>query len=223
LPFFVSFNRKSLSAFRGSYAIIVADLEGGRTLNWREWFDGLKWPLVLFWACCLLLLLWGGERLYRTHIVIRPAVAKLKQLEGVRAVEFKEKDLYVELEAPNNFKATAEALSTIAADFLGPDSSLFIIDQRNEALEQLFDELSLSLAQAASRGEYETMRPHWTKIAAGAGAEMDVAVSPTAIYISLKKGGDYLYQIIPREDANSYREEDQLPLLPKVLAKEGVQ
>ena len=35
--------------------------------------------------------------------------------------------------------------------------------------------------------------------------------------------GDYLYQIIPREDANSYREEDQLPLLPKVLAKEGVQ
>ena len=172
-------------------------------MNWRQWFDGVKWPLALFWSLCLFVLLWGGQKIYYHNFVLRPAVAEIKTLEGIGEVRVGGNKVHLKLESQANLKATVESATSIAENLLGPDATLAIEDGRDGELVQLEEEISLSLAQAASRGEFETMRPYWTGAAQEAGAQIQVAVGPNAIYLTLRRGESYLYEIFPRQDNGS--------------------
>jgi hypothetical protein len=225
LPFFVMPNKKRLSSFRELYVIIVANLEGGKTVNWREWFQGMKWPYTLFWFICALALLWAGGRLYRTQFVLQPAAEKIERLAGVEYAKFQGEALYVKLAPQVSLQTKARQVSEIAENALGRKASLVIVDERDQALEETYGELSLALAQAASRGEFETMRPRWDDIARQEGAQIDVSVGSDAMYVSLKKGKNYLYEIIPREDRASQgaaeQTEREFSLVLKTLGEEG--
>lgn len=217
-------NKKSLSSSCDIHVIIVANLEGGRTVNWREWFDGLNWPMALFWSLCLFALLWGGQRLYQKNFVLRPCLEEVKGLEGVAEVKLKGKELYVKLDFTDSLKSTAEKLTRITGEFLGPDLTVYLVDTRNKELIGVWEEMSLSLAQAVTRGEFETMRPHWTAAAKRAGVDLQVAVDSSSLYLSLRKGDHYLYEILPRERQSPVQTEQKpqaVAVQMQVIGKEG--
>lgn len=189
-------------------------------MNWRQWFEGLNWPLALFWSLCLLALLWGGQRLYRTNFVLRPAIKELGGLECVEKVELSGKDFYLTLTPPDSLKEEVEQLTEVLGHS-SSDSSIYLVDRRSKELVAVLQEINLSLAQAASRGEFETMRPHWEAKAKGAGVEVKVEVGPDALYVTLRQKDHYLYEIIPRGDGRSSVPEEQTEAAVVQVVGEG--
>lgn len=165
-------------------------------MNWQKWLREVKWPQVLSWALVLLLFLGGARKLYQLHANEGPAMASLESLPGVEQAVLEEGELCLKLGAAADLKSVMAEAAKLAGE-LGVETTK-LEDERSEKLAAVWNQVSFSIAQAVSRGEYETMRPRWEKIACDAGVELKAFLDEGAFYLTLQDGQDYLYEVIPR-------------------------
>jgi hypothetical protein len=85
-----------------------------------------------------------------------------------------------------------------------------LVDNRDQQLENIYYHSQFAVYEAMARGNYREMEQYISRQAAGLGAQANVFMDQEAIYVQIKHGNYYLYEIIPVKSP-----ENQYPGLPE--------
>jgi len=171
---------------------------------------GWRIDLVLLAFALGLVVALGGQQAYLWWQVEAPLVAKLTELDGVDEVRLEEgrggrREVWVALEADARLVDLYGPLIRQLQDRLGPDVSVVLVDRRSPELQEAWDTLSFMVQEGAATGELELMRRRVASWAAARGLDTQLHVDDRNIYVSLKKDGYYLHDVVGRQDAGAGR------------------
>jgi len=168
-------------------------------VNLQQW----RWPVLMVSFGLTLGLLFGASLLIKTHTVDSPIEALLRASpvvanetlthQGDRiaiTVTLKNTD-----DLQRDYTALSDAVRKVAGD---TPFTMKVADGRTPELEALDRRLNLYVQEALSTGHFAQMADQVTAEAAKAGAQASFTVDTNRLYLSIKSGGAYLYDVVDR-------------------------
>lgn len=168
-------------------------------------FQGLKVYFAIAFFLVTTALILGGEYIFNNVRVDKPFTEDIKKTPGILSFNTVERnglvDLNVKLGAVSNLKDTYNRLEKSMNERLGRHSGkIYLTDNRSEFLSKMYYDIHFLLEEAASQGDFSTMREKSMEYLSDKGMKYDLVVGRNNLYVSLEKNGRYLYEIIPRTD-----------------------
>ena len=164
----------------------------------------LKWPIIIVAFVVTLALAVGGVYLRQRQMVDEPLFQRLSEYEPVQAVDL-HKDgnvqvVVVSLDYVDDFGSIHRELTEEIGDLLGPDRfRLEIRDGRDQALETAFSDVHLALYEGEHRGNFTEMGGQVAATLQSLGiADHKIMVDNENIYLQIRHGDAYLYEIVER-------------------------
>lgn len=172
-------------------------------MNWKDY----KLSHLVVASCVTLAVLLAGQYLWHNYAVAKPLGKALDNINGVENAVWQKKSgnsesvtIDITLKNAANFAATYKELNETAAQMLGHNKfQIKIHDHRTPELEQLYYDLHVYLQEAIATGNFSLMQERVRTAAARQGATATVYVDTDSLYLTLAKGNDDMYVLIPRQ------------------------
>ncbi|WP_338825556.1 hypothetical protein MHOCP_11350 [Moorella humiferrea] len=170
-------------------------------------FKGWRLHFIILAALLTLVLLIGGQWVYLHFSQEKPLADTLKANPAVQAMEVTRTAEVLEVrvilspgvDLPVVYRQVQEA---VAKHYGREGVKLIIQDHRSPALENLWRQSQFAVYEAAVRGNFTQMAATVSELARQAGVDQyAVNIDDSYIYLQFSRGQDYLYQVIPRNDA----------------------
>ncbi|MDW7650819.1 MAG: hypothetical protein SCK29_00065 [Bacillota bacterium] len=164
-----------------------------------------KWPVAVLAFILTLALSVGAVYLRQRQLVNEPLFKRISELEPVKTVELQQEDntqvVVVSLEYVDDLAITHRELNEEINRLLGQKRyRLEIVDERNQALEAAFVAVHLSLYEGEHRGNFTEMGSQVKDTLKSMGiSDHKVFVDSENIYLQIRDGDAYLYEIVKRE------------------------
>ncbi len=162
------------------------------------------------WAVAIVLAvalgaLFGGYYLYEQNTVKAPLEQALAEAPGVKAFTLTRDGavtrLDVELAWVDSLADTYAALDATAGRLLGQGYALRLIDRRDPFLERVYHQAHFALQEGIYTGRFTDMARSVDEIMAQNGVEeYRLTVTERHVFLQIKKGRAYLYEVIPRTE-----------------------
>lgn len=151
-----------------------------------------------------LVLLFGGQWIWRQQGVEKPLRENLLALTNVEAVSFEETSggsrVRLELREAGNIYRDHQAAAAVLQEHGGRRSyEIEFVDQPNARLLELEEELQPLLYQALAQDEYVGLRESLSASAQLVACEARLYIDGERLYLQLVDGEHYLYRLMPRE------------------------
>ncbi|MQL52871.1 hypothetical protein GFC01_11490 [Desulfofundulus thermobenzoicus] len=168
-------------------------------MQWHGW----RIPVVLAALLAGLLILFGAQWLYNKYSFSQPLDRVLKADEAVESYTLEKNGAVLVIEARlrevPDLGAAYRRLRKSIQDVLGKRPFILKIkDRRDEELQRAFYNSQFALYEAQVRGNYREMIRSLENETAKAQVGVSVHLDQDNIYVQMKHGGSYLYEIIPR-------------------------
>ena len=175
-------------------------------------FSGLKAPLVIVSAVLVLAVLLGGAALYERSSAQIPIEEILAGHSHVSAFSVGRDDVWVvdlTLGRVDDLRGAHGELREAIEDVLGgTDYRLKIGDSSDADLAHLWADLEIIVQQGASSGGFADMRDRLrTELETVEDVHLNVQVDEYNIFVSITRGEQYLYRVVPRTDYHLARED----------------
>lgn len=169
--------------------------------------QGVRIPLVLMFFALGLAALLGLGQLYRYSRVDQPLIKFYKARSDVRDFKVSAREGHIELTVKlgpvANLRETYTALEKGTQEIL--DAQPFAIriqDNRNDRLVDDYYKLHLTLQEGLATGQFSDMATRLQEQAKRLGLdEAKVFLDTQYLYVQLRRGNHYLYELLPRADA----------------------
>ncbi|MDA8193184.1 MAG: hypothetical protein M0Z53_04175 [Thermaerobacter sp.] len=150
-------------------------------------------------AATTLAALLSADWVYRTSVVRMPLQQAVARIPGVqRAMMPSAGRLSVQIRPSADLMAVSQAVNATAARVLGhAPPALLIEDHPSAQLTALAGQLRFVVAQGEATGQYVAMRRTILREATQAGAQAVVEMGNAHLYLTLHRGPNVLYQILP--------------------------
>lgn len=164
-----------------------------------------KWPVAVLAFVLTLALSVGAVQLRQRQMVNEPLFKRMSDFEKVKTVDVQLEQgtqvVVITLDYVEDFALAHRELSEEIGRLLGQKRyRLEILDGRNQALEAAFVAVHLALYEGEHRGNFTEMGDQVSAILRDMGiAEHKVMVDQGNIYLQIRQGDAYLYEIIQRE------------------------
>ncbi len=149
-------------------------------------------------------LLTFGKTVYQENFIAKPLAEVLKNNKDVKQIQVlttkKQLEVVVELDWTEQLPQIHTALERQVEAQLGDKSyELILKDSRGEELVPIFNGINIYLQEAMSRGNFAEMDGAIkTYMNEQSGVSYQMNVDMKYVYVSLKKGEHFLYEILPR-------------------------
>lgn len=135
--------------------------------------------------------------------VTRPLAQAYSQLGFVRNFQLRNSasgvQVVVSAMPVDDLQVAYGQLHACTAQVLGHDRfTLTIEDQRDEYLKRVYDGISLYVHEAIATGRFAEMISEAQAKCSEAQVDARIVVDLQRVYVSLKRGNSYLYEIVPR-------------------------
>ncbi|MDN5347706.1 MAG: hypothetical protein PWP65_1270 [Clostridia bacterium] len=173
-------------------------------MTWKGW----RLHFVFIGLILTLLLLFGGEGLYRRYFVIEPLKQSLKSEQGVQAVDVQEMPqgyrLLVKMGPVENIQSAYQEIETRAEKALGRRVlEVVLIDKRSPALANAWQQAQFAIYEAVARGNFTEMAARVDELARREEIEhYALNIDAHNIYLQFHQGDNYLYAVIPRIESS---------------------
>lgn len=163
-----------------------------------------KWPVAIVAFLLTLVLAVGGVQLRQRQLVNEPLFKRLNELEQVKTVDLRKEGgtqvVVVTLNYVDDLPETYRQLNDEISRLLGQKRyRLEIVDGRDQTLEAAFIAVHLALYEGEHRGNFTDMGGHVADVLADMGIEEHkVIVDNENIYLQIKNGDAYLFEVIGR-------------------------
>jgi hypothetical protein len=164
----------------------------------------LRIPIIIAAMLVTLALLLGGQFLYQKYYIEQPLFKLLHETRAVKSLKFDQGQtqtvLKVEFGEVGNLKEAYGKVTETAEQVLGSSVPIRIVDHRSPELKQVFDHSQFAVYEAIMNGNFTGMAKTVEEQARL--AQLDryaVYVDRNNVYVQLHKGGNYLYEVIPRD------------------------
>ncbi|GBF32691.1 hypothetical protein DCCM_0887 [Desulfocucumis palustris] len=179
-----------------------------------QW-NGFRVHIVIISVILGLLVFAGGHWLYEKYNYDEPLDKILSSNKAVESYKLSDKDqpvtVRIKLKNVDNLGKTYHELDNSLKEVLGEkEYKIELLDNRDKQLEDIFYHSQFAVYEAMARGNYREMEQYVSRQAAASGAQASVFMDREAVYLQIKHGDYYLYEIIP---VNS--PENQYPGLPE--------
>jgi hypothetical protein len=156
-------------------------------------------------------LLFGGWEMYAKFGLVRPLEEQLQADPAVTHVESvvdgNNRSLKVTIKPVDDLQATYENLEAIAAQALGSQVKLELVDTRGEDLKKEYRSIQPILYAGIAKGEFPQMIQDAQNALAKDGTKAQVSMNDKFVFVSLQRDGRFLYEVLPYTHAAAY---DQL-------------
>lgn len=166
---------------------------------------GWRIDVVLLAFAVGLMVALAGQQCYLWWQVEAPLVEELTALDGVEEVRLETgpggtQEAWVVLGADVRLIDLYGPIAEQLEDRLGSDAELVLVDRRSPELQEAWDALGFTVQEGAATGELDAMRRRVERWAAAKGLASQLFVDDQHIYVTLKKDGHYLHEVIGRQD-----------------------
>ncbi|MDR6224438.1 hypothetical protein [Desmospora profundinema] len=161
----------------------------------------IRWPVAVTALVVALAVLFGGYTAYQWTQVDRPIEETVAQTPHVtlKKKEVSPDRISIRLETDSDFSLTRdypslrEQLTTIAGGRL---LEIELIDRPDDVLTQAWNEMLFGVKEGLANQQYSNI-PEAVKTFTPSGAESQVAMDETHLYVEIKRGDARMYQILP--------------------------
>lgn len=164
-----------------------------------------KWPVAVLAFVLTLALSVGAVQLRQRQMVNEPLFKRMSEFEPVKKVDVQLEQgtqvVVINLDYVEDFSLTHRELNEEIERLLGQKRyRLDILDGRDQALEAAFVAVHLALYEGEHRGNFTEMGDQVSAILSDLGIpEHKVMVDNENIYLQIRQGDAYLYEIIQRK------------------------
>jgi len=164
-----------------------------------------KWHAAVLAFVVTLGIATGAVLLRQRQMINTPLLKRISELEPVREVRLEEggeKVIFVTLEYVDNLQKTYRQLHEVISEMLGEEAyRLVLVDKRSEPLEDAYYAVHFELYESEQKGSFAAAGAAVdAKLAALGLDDYRFAVDDKYIYLQLKKGDAWLYEIIERQN-----------------------
>jgi len=177
----------------------MGSAKGDCGLNLRQ----MRWPVVLAALVIALAGLFGTDHLVKSKTVDQPLQQALAGVDGLASYQLQrvggKQEISVRLAPAADLKETYTAVDQQVQQILQTAPYLIRVeDQRSEDFARVANRLDLFVQEGVSTGQFAEMAERVEAEAVSLGAEAQVAVDGERVYLSLRKGDDYLHSVVER-------------------------
>ena len=166
-------------------------------------YRGYRVDIIVALALLTVLILVGGQTVYRQLLVERPLLQELRTVPGVRAVIIDNTttgyNITLDLLPVGNLSAVYRQAIYVIQRHLNPsDFSLKLADNRTPALEDLYWQMQIYIEEAIMKGNFSTTATKLGELAAVVGVNEKFYVDEECVYLELRQDATYLYAVRQR-------------------------
>lgn len=147
-----------------------------------------------------LLILFGGWAIYRNFGLEHPTEQALVKIQSVQnadvLVSNQVRVVKITVKNVKDLQTTYHKIKQVVAQSLGSDTQIQVIDNRTDALTNLYQTLQPALYEGIHKGNYTEMIQSITNNVQKSGATAKVTMDSKYIYIQLVQGNHQLDDII---------------------------
>lgn len=159
--------------------------------------------LISLVGLLVLVLLLGGQILYKKNWIDANLLHSSQQIAGVQSAKIVEVNGQQELDVvTNNMTNLREA--TIKLEELAGKLPIRFLDQRDPQLTALFDQMQFALQEGIARGNFTEMEQIIKKQAQEAGVKLGFTMDNDNLYLTLTKGKSQLVEVLERHDQGQF-------------------
>ncbi|MDD3852627.1 MAG: hypothetical protein PHD40_03105 [Syntrophomonadaceae bacterium] len=172
---------------------------------------GIRIPIVIIALLITVGLLLGGMRLYNYYNVEQAVQKSVTQIESVTGANVSKSNgqytILIKLNWSQNLQGVYNEADQIGKQYFGNTTySIQVLDKRNQRLNNIFINLQPLIYETLAKDEYVRMKSEIDKQVIKTQMDYFLQVDQDNIYISIRDGDYYLYEIIQRH----YQEDKQV-------------
>lgn len=162
----------------------------------------IRWSIIVVVFFTALVFFWGIKQWQQQQFVDEPLINALYEYDEVKEVKLGEENnvllIVVKLDYVDNLAETTVKLENSIRTVLGKRPFNFAVkDNRNEYLENIYEEVHLAFYEGERRGNYQEMGDNIKKSLNNYDVDdYNLLVDYNRIYFQVKQGNNYLYEII---------------------------
>jgi hypothetical protein len=156
---------------------------------------------IVFIAIISLAVLFGGWQAYQHYGLVSPIQTTLKQLKYVDGVKVDTgSPTVVTIQLNSNVKDLQYDYDVIVQDVqneVGGTYAIKLLDRKNEDLTTLYESIQPVIGEGLVHGNYTEMMAAVDALAAKAGVDYRFTMDQHNVFVQLKKGNNFLYDVVP--------------------------
>jgi L-alanine-DL-glutamate epimerase-like enolase superfamily enzyme len=165
-----------------------------------------KWTVYVIALVITVAVMVSGQLLWQKYAMAKPLDRGLQAIQGVESARWEEAGktgeavVKVTLGQVDNLQKTYGEIAATAKKSLGRRAfRIELRDHRTPALEELFQNINLSVQEAIFTGNFVAMTERVKAQAGAAQADARIYVDARYVYVQLAKGSEALYAVVPRQ------------------------
>lgn len=155
---------------------------------------------MIFIVLVSLGILFAGWQAYKRFNLVNPLKSELQAVTGVKTVDVNVGNpsvIKVKLGPVDDLETTYISIVNTVSGALGNSPSLKIVDNRDKALVDTYENLFPYLYQGINNGTYVEMISQFEQRASKAGVQAKVTMDAHSVYVQMTHGDHYLYDVLP--------------------------
>ncbi|QSO53485.1 hypothetical protein JZ785_06425 [Alicyclobacillus curvatus] len=140
----------------------------------------------------------AGWQVYKRYNLVDPLKTDLQTVSGVQNVDVivgNPTVIRVKLGAVEDLQTTYDSIAEAVTGSVNAGSSIVILDNKDKALQQTYENLNPVILEGVHKGNYQEMITSFEKAAAAQGIKAKITMDAHNIYVQLQQGSHYLYDV----------------------------
>jgi hypothetical protein len=167
-------------------------------MPWKQ----IRLPVLITAALVVLALLIGGRYLYQQQYVNQGFMRSASKITKIEEMKISSQDnpptVYLRIPPTSNLRSDYNQLQQLVQEQLGANYRLVLLDSRTAKLDALEGQCQFAIQEAIVDGSFLEMQSTVNRLAKADGVSAQVAVDSDNVYLALRSGTHYLYEIIQR-------------------------
>lgn len=154
-------------------------------------------PMLLILVISLAVF-FAGWQVYKRYNLVDPVKTDLQTVSGVQSVDVVVGNptvVRVKLGPVDDLQMTYDSIEQAVTGSANAGSSIVIVDNKDKALQQAYEDLGPIIYQGIHTGNYQSMISSFEKAASAKGIQAKITMDIHNIYVQLKQGNHYLYDV----------------------------
>lgn len=167
-------------------------------------FKGMRIYIVIAAVVVTLAILLTLQYVHQKYNVEQPLFKLYSETKLVKDVKLEEKGstvkVILDVNKTDNLRKAYQDLNTYTQEIMGnTEFTIELKDKRSKDLEKAYYNSQFIIYEAIAKGDFTRMADIIRKNAKAVNAESMVFIDENNIYVEFIKGGNYLYEIVPRQ------------------------
>ncbi|HHW41126.1 MAG TPA: hypothetical protein GXX19_08260 [Syntrophomonadaceae bacterium] len=147
-------------------------------------------------------LMLGGQYLYEKYYVkesVKEKIASVVKVDEVRiAKQEQPPTVYIRTSQIDDLQTVYQKVEKIVRQELGTDYQVVFLDRRTPKLTEIYENSQFAIQEAIATGSFQKMHRSVQNLAEANHVDYRVTVDSFNIYLQLRDGQGYLYEVIQR-------------------------